>query len=257
MRPRGLAGQRVGVGGILPRRPDCARIVGMKRTTALAASTPRTTASVEDARRLAIREAIRSALDALRERQETRRKELEELKKQLQAEKERRLEEQARRERESAEDVKIGSASKMNYSRASFGRESLEEVRRALRERREQARRAFANRVMQGVRDVYGGKAAPFYKAAGLSRSAYSKIISHPDHRPSKETVLAMAAALGMNPGDAKAFLHLAGYSLSEYVREDVIWATCFEHGVYGLDDIKSLLAEFGDVAPSGPAGSP
>lgn len=231
----------------------------MKRTPALAASTPGTTTSVEDPRRLTIREAIRSALDALRERQETRREELEELKKQLQAEKERRLEEQAHRERESAEEVKRPPVrnSRMSYSRGSFERESVERVRRILKERREQARRAFANRVMQGVRDVYGGKAAPFYRAAGLSRSAYSKIISHPDHRPSKETVLAMAAAFGMNPGDAKAFLHLAGYSLSEYVREDVIWATCFEHGVHRLDDIKGLLAEFGGAAPSGPMGSP
>ena len=251
MRPRGLARPRVGMGGILLRRPDCARIVGMKRTPALAASTPGTTASVEDAGRLAIREAIRSALDALRERQETRQKELEELKKRFLAEKER-MEGLSRQS--SVTEFKKGG---IRYSKRSISNEPIEKLVRAAIERREQAKRAFANRVVQGVREVYGGKAAPFYKAAGLSRSAYSKIISHPDHRPSKETVLAMAAAFGMNPGDAKAFLHLAGYSLSEYVREDVIWATCFEHGVHRLDDIKGLLAEFGGAAPSGLTGSP
>ncbi|MBR6021829.1 MAG: hypothetical protein IK066_05355 [Kiritimatiellae bacterium] len=105
--------------------------------------------------------------------------------------------------------------------------------------------RAFAKRVLQGVREVYAGNPVPFYTAAGLSRSAYSKIISHPDRHPAKDTVLAMAAALKMGPEEAARFLDLAGYSLSDSIPSDLVWRACFSHGVHHLPQITALLDEF------------
>ena len=105
--------------------------------------------------------------------------------------------------------------------------------------------RAFARRIMEEVRTVYGGNPVPFYTAAELSRSAYSKLISHPDRHPSKDTVLAMAAAFKMDLPEAEAFLRLAGYSLSEWIPADLVWRACFAGGVHHLPQIRQLLSEF------------
>lgn len=105
--------------------------------------------------------------------------------------------------------------------------------------------RAFARRIVRGVKEVYGGNPVPFYTAAGLSRSAYSKLISHPDRHPSKDTVLAMAAALKMDADAATDFLRLAGYALSDSIPADIIWRACFSNDVHHLPQIRSLLAEF------------
>lgn len=102
--------------------------------------------------------------------------------------------------------------------------------------------RAFTNRIRQGVRDVYGGDAVPFYTNAGLSRSAYSRLISHPDRHPSKDTALAMAASLHLNLPGAEDFIRLAGYALSPSYPEDVVWRMCFERGVHDIRAIRSLL---------------
>lgn len=104
--------------------------------------------------------------------------------------------------------------------------------------------RAFTNRIRQGVRDVYGGDAVPFYRNAGLSRSAYSRLLSHPDRHPSKDTALAMAASLRLDLPAAEDFIRLAGYALSPSYPEDVVWRMCFERGIHDLPAIRSLLAK-------------
>lgn len=104
--------------------------------------------------------------------------------------------------------------------------------------------RAFCNRLRQGVNEVYGGDAAAFYRAAGIGRSIYSRLISHPERHPSKATALAMAAALHLGLSDAEDFLQLAGYALSPAYPEDQTWRWCFIHGVYDIDRIKQLLKQ-------------
>lgn len=103
--------------------------------------------------------------------------------------------------------------------------------------------RAFCNRLRQGVNAVYGGNAVPFYRAAGITRSAYSRLISHPDYHPAKRTVLAMAAALHLDLPAAEDFLKLAGYALSPAFREDQVWKYCFSKNIYDLARIRELLA--------------
>lgn len=105
--------------------------------------------------------------------------------------------------------------------------------------------RAFSRRVIAEVNAVYGGNPVPFYTAAELSRSAYSKLISHPDRHPAKDTVLAMAAAFKMDLPTAESFLHLAGYALSDSIPADLVWRECFAGGVHHLPQIRMLLSEF------------
>lgn len=110
--------------------------------------------------------------------------------------------------------------------------------------------RAFSRHLSRAVRDVYGGDAVAFYTAAGISRSAYSKIISHPDRHPAKDTVLAMAAALKMDLTAAEGFLRLAGYALSDSIPADIVWQACFLRAIHHLPQIRELLAEFASGSP-------
>lgn len=102
--------------------------------------------------------------------------------------------------------------------------------------------RAFSKRLQQGVREVHDGNPVAFYTAAGISRSAYSRLISHPDRHPSKDTVLAMAAALRMTLPDAENFLRLAGYALSPHIPADLVWRRCFQTGIHDLAFIRKAL---------------
>lgn len=102
--------------------------------------------------------------------------------------------------------------------------------------------RAFSKRLRQGVREVHGGNPVAFYTAAGISRSAYSRLISHPDRHPSKDTVLAMAVALHMSLPDAENFLRLAGYALSPHIPADLVWRRCFQTGIHDLSFIREAL---------------
>lgn len=102
--------------------------------------------------------------------------------------------------------------------------------------------RAFSKRLQQGVREVHGGNPVAFYNAAGISRSAYSRLVSHPDRHPSKDTVLCMAAALRMSLPDAETFLRLAGYALSPHIPSDLVWQHCFQQGIHDLALIRKAL---------------
>ena len=104
--------------------------------------------------------------------------------------------------------------------------------------------RAFSKRLQQGVREVHAGNPVAFYTAAGISRSAYSRLISHPDRHPAKDTVLSMAAALRMSLPEADSFLRLAGYALSPHIPADRVWRHCFLKNIHDLSDIRRLLAE-------------
>ena len=107
---------------------------------------------------------------------------------------------------------------------------------------RECTPRAFTDRVRRGVREVYGGDAVPFYRAAGISRSAYSRLISYPERHASKDTALAMAAALKLDEEGAKEFLELAGYAFSPSYPSDAVWRICFRRGIHDLPTIRALL---------------
>jgi len=103
--------------------------------------------------------------------------------------------------------------------------------------------RAFTNRLRRGIQEVYGGNPVPFYRAAGISRSAYSRLISYPERHPSKDTALAMAAALKLDEKEAEAFLELAGFALSPSYLDDVVWRICFRRGIHDLATIRAYLA--------------
>ena len=108
-----------------------------------------------------------------------------------------------------------------------------------------ETRRALASAIRRGVSRLFGGDAPAFYRAAGISRFRYSKMLSHPEKfPPSKEATLQMALAFRFPPDEAASFLALAGYALSPALPADRVWSACFAHGLYHLPSVRRLLAK-------------
>ena len=117
--------------------------------------------------------------------------------------------------------------------------------------------RAFAERMRTEVNRRFDGDAPAFYRAAGISRFQYSKLLSHPEeNRPAKETALQMALAFQFSVAEAADFLRIAGYALSPDLPSDRVWAACLDHGLYHLPSVRRLLARHGG-SPSARSGSP
>lgn len=101
----------------------------------------------------------------------------------------------------------------------------------------------LARSIRKRLNSCFDGSAPRFYREAGISRSTYSKIMSHPDvYRPDRETTLQMARAFQLPLEEAVRFLALAGHALSPDSPDDRVWAVCFELGLYHRLDVESLL---------------
>ena len=73
-------------------------------------------------------------------------------------------------------------------------------------------RGAFAERMRTEVARRFDGDAPAFYRAAGVSRFQYSRLLSHPESfHPSKDTVLRMALAFRFSLSEAAEFLRVVG----------------------------------------------
>ena len=82
------------------------------------------------------------------------------------------------------------------------------------------------------------------YKKANVDRKLFSKILSNPDYRPSKPTVLAFAVALELSLPEAEALLKKAGFSLTRSREFDIILEYCLSHRYYNLYEINEFLFE-------------
>lgn len=83
------------------------------------------------------------------------------------------------------------------------------------------------------------------YHAAGIQRQVFSRLRSNKDYVPKKETALALAIVLKMNPSDAEHLLNLAGYSFSRYSGRDIVVKICLEHRIYDLMTVNQMLYEY------------
>ena len=58
------------------------------------------------------------------------------------------------------------------------------------------------------------------------------------------EAAIALAARLTLP--EARDFLSVAGYALSDSLPADIVHAACFRNQIYGRDQVQALLREFG-----------
>ena len=91
----------------------------------------------------------------------------------------------------------------------------------------------------------FNGDRKAFYEAAGLDRRLFSKMISYEGYTPSKETAIAIALAARLTLPEARDFLSVAGYALSDSLPADIVHAACFRNQIYGREQVQALLEEF------------
>ena len=102
---------------------------------------------------------------------------------------------------------------------------------------------SFSEAVLRMI-DVRGEKDSDVYKRAGLDRKLFSKIRCDRKYQPSKQTAIAFAIALRLNPDETRDLLLKAGYALSTSRLADVIVSFYIEEGVYDLSVINEGLYE-------------
>ena len=105
---------------------------------------------------------------------------------------------------------------------------------------------SFVDKLIQYI-DAQGLKDSAVYKAAGIDRRLFSKIISDRGYRPSKDTAVALALALKLSLFEAEDFLSRAGYVLSHSSKRDIIIEYFIKERVYDLGIINEVLYSLGE----------
>lgn len=106
--------------------------------------------------------------------------------------------------------------------------------------------RSFVEKVQEHIREK-GVKDSAVYKAAGIDRRLFSKMMSDVRYRPSKDTAVAMAFGLRLTLSGAEDLLNRAGFTLSRSDRRDVLLEYFFKTGTYDLMEINGVLSAFGE----------
>lgn len=85
------------------------------------------------------------------------------------------------------------------------------------------------------------------YKHAQLSRKLFSKIRSNSDYRPSKNTGIALALALGLNYDETQDLLGKAGYTLTRSKKFDIIVEYHINHCIHDVLEVNEVLYALGE----------
>ena len=105
---------------------------------------------------------------------------------------------------------------------------------------------SFAAMLVKYVNERFGGDAPKVYAAAKISRKTYSAIVGNELRPVSKQTAIQLALALKLSRTEADTFLKAAGFAFSPAILEDIIVCACIEAKIYDIDDVNSLLTEYG-----------
>lgn len=106
----------------------------------------------------------------------------------------------------------------------------------------------FAAMLIKYVNERFGGDAPKVYAAAKISRKTYSSIVGNELRPVSKQTAIQLALALKLSRTEADSFLKAAGFAFSPAILEDIIVCACISAYVFDIDDINSLLVEYGNT---------
>lgn len=106
---------------------------------------------------------------------------------------------------------------------------------------------SFAARLLKTINERFDGNAPQVYTAAGLTRQAFSQIISDETHQVSKRTAVAFALALHCTPDEARLLLASAGYAFARWKTSDAVIESCLESNppIWDLPTVNLLLREY------------
>ena len=107
---------------------------------------------------------------------------------------------------------------------------------------------SFAAMLVKYVNERFGGDAPKVYAAAKISRKTYSAIVGNELRPVSKQTAIQLALALRLSRTEADSFIKAAGFAFSPAILEDIIVCACISASVFDVDDVNSLLAEYGST---------
>ena len=102
----------------------------------------------------------------------------------------------------------------------------------------------FSEMLLRLVKES-GEKNSTIYKRANIDRRHFSKIATHEDYQPSKQTVLAFAIALKLDFERTKDLLAVAGFSLTNSNISDLIVSFFIEYKIFDVDLVNRILHKY------------
>ena len=102
----------------------------------------------------------------------------------------------------------------------------------------------FSEMLMRLVKES-GEKNSTIYNRANIDRRHFSKIATHEDYQPSKQTVLAFAIALKLDFERTKDLLAVAGFSLTKSNIADLIVSFFIEYKIFDVDLVNRILHKY------------
>ena len=102
----------------------------------------------------------------------------------------------------------------------------------------------FSEMLLRLIKES-GEKNSTIYNRANIDRRHFSKISTHEDYQPSKQTVLAFAIALKLDFERTKDLLAVAGFTLTKSNLADVIVSFFIEYKIYDVDLVNRILYRY------------
>lgn len=104
---------------------------------------------------------------------------------------------------------------------------------------------SFVDTLLRFI-DQKNMKDSQVYKAAGIDRRLFSKIVSDRSYKPARDTCIALCIGLRLNLKDASELLKRAGYTLSHSNKRDIAIEFFLVEGIYKLQEINEVLDRLG-----------
>ena len=102
----------------------------------------------------------------------------------------------------------------------------------------------FSEMLLRLIKES-GEKNSTIYNRANIDRRHFSKIATHEDYQPSKQTVLAFAIALKLDFERTKDLLAVAGFSLTKSNISDLIVSFFIEYKIFDVDLVNRILHKY------------